>query len=164
MKKICLILLLVSSAHAQSQNSQIVKCRVQSPKWNALFILDTIGAGFLKVKEVGQEKVHTCSLKLTNLNDSLRGVAPTIKIEFDRGSCEPALNQANEKEILGEIAIRVDMNNAKNPKASVHWLRSAQPDLCVLEKLSLYEVQLDAKKFQEGSWGRRSTASEKKSH
>lgn len=163
MKRIFLVLMMFSfAAGAQTQNGQIVKCRVQNPQWSALFILDAIGAGFLQVKATGQTQTHTCSLRLTDLSDQTRGVASVIKIELDRGSCDPEMDPAHKNKILKELALRIDMNNPQSPKADLYWLQNVQPEKCRLEKFNLYDVQMDAKKFREGTWGKRSTASVKK--
>lgn len=43
----------------------------------------------------------------------------------------------------------------------VQWLRKSQPETCIIEKLSMFDIQINAKKWIEGKWGR-STASDSK--
>lgn len=161
MKKIIFIFVMIlQSIPCFAENSQILKCRVENSEWRALFLLDAVGAGFLKFKRIGQERNYTCGLKLEYINDGQRNVVPEITVEFTRGSCDPELGTLDQ-EILKSLTLFVNLNNKEKPVGRVQWLKRRQPESCVVEKISMFDIQMNAKKWVEGKWGR-STASDPK--
>ena len=126
--------------------------------WNSLFILDTVGAGFLKFNRAHSSKAYTCALKLDDITDAQRGIAPEIRVEFRLGPCDPEMGDLQTEILKGQTLI-VDLSDKKKPQGRVQWLVHSQPDDCTVEKLSLFDIQLDAKRWHDGNWAR-STASE----
>ncbi len=154
------MLIILSSIPCFAENSQILKCRVDNQEWKAVFLLDTIGAGFLKLKKTGEDLNYTCGLKLEYISDGQRNVVPEITVEFTRGSCDPELG-AFDQEILKSLTLFVNLNNKEKPVGRVQWLKRKQPENCIVEKISMFDIQMNAKKWAEGKWGR-STASDPK--
>ncbi len=161
MKSVIFILfsiLIFCTTHAD--NTQILKCRVANQEWTSVFILDAVGAGFLKIKKNSNNNSHTCSLKIDYINDGQRAVSPNVTIEFIRGACDPELGLL-EQEIFDQFTLIIDITKKDKPQGRVQWLKRKQPDACVVEKMSMFDISLNAKKWVEGTWGRK-TASDGK--
>lgn len=156
--KLIAILLFISS-FSSAENTQILKCRVANPEWNSVFILDAVGAGFLTFSKKGDPKNYSCSLKLDFINDGQRAIVPNVIVEFTRVSCEPELSDS-VKELLPRFTLIINTKNQSKPEGKVQWLKTKQPDECIVDKLSMWDITTNTKKWQNGSWGRRSTASE----
>ena len=150
----------ILSSAVFAENSQILKCRVANSEWNSLFILDAIGAGFLKFKKTGSSNSYTCGLKLDYINDGQRAVSPNITVEFMRGACDPELGPL-EQEVFDSFTLNVDLSRKDKPEGRVQWLKRKQPDPCIVDKISMFDISMNAKKWIEGTWGRK-TASEPK--
>ncbi len=154
-------LIFIVSSPCFAENSQILKCRVSNQEWNTMFILDSVGSGFLKFKKANNPKTYTCALKLDFITDGQRAIVPEITVEFTLTTCDPDLGSI-QSEILKRQTLTVNLTDKKKPKGRVQWLTKKQPDDCTVEKLSMIDIQLDAKRWHEGNWGR-TTASEVKS-
>lgn len=148
---------------AYAVNGVILKCRVDSPRWKSVFQLDAIGVGFLKFKKANEANSYTCGLKLEYIRDGLRAVVSNITVDFSRGSCDPELPKDLEKVLLKDYSIIVNLSSSRNPTGLVHWLKSEQPGDCIVEKINIPDIQMNAKKWLEGKWGRK-TASDPKNH
>lgn len=105
-KKFLPILIIFLAAPCVAENSQILKCRVSRSEWKALFLLDAVGAGFLKFKKSGDDRSYTCGLKIEYINDGQRNLVPEITVEFNIGSCDPDLGVLDQ-EILKNITLFV---------------------------------------------------------
>ena len=145
-----------------AENTQILKCRVANPVWNSVFILDAIGAGFLTFSKKGDSRSYSCALKLDFINDGQRAIVPNVIVEFSRVSCDPERGDS-VKEVLSRFTLIINTKDKSKPEGKVQWLRTKQPDECIVDKLSMWDITTNTKKWQNGSWGRRSTASEPKS-
>lgn len=145
-----------SLSHAA--NTQILKCRVQNNDWSATFVLDAIGAGFLTFSKAPSTQTYTCALKLEFIKDGQKDVVPHFSTDFSRLACDPELGDL-EQEILKDLTLKVRLMDPKKPEGHVQWLRRKQPDTCIVEKLNVFDVSMNAKKWSEGKWGR-GTASE----
>lgn len=156
---LCLILMYGSLSLAE--NTQILKCRVANSDWNSTFILDAVGSGFLKLSKSGDATPYTCSLKLDFISDGQRDVSPNVTVEFSRGVCDPELAAEIDQEVLSKFTLMINLTNKTKPKGRVQWLRSKQPDNCAVDKISMFDISHNTKKWQQGNWGR-STASELK--
>lgn len=157
---VVLFIMFILSTKAFSENTQILKCKVSNPEWNSVFILDAVGTGFLKFKKNGNNTSYTCGLKVDYINDGQRAISPNITLEFIRGACDPEL-ETLEQELFDRYTLIVDLTKKDKPEGRVQWLRKKQPDLCIVEKMSMFDISMNAKKWVEGTWGRK-TASESK--
>lgn len=144
---------LASSSISQAENSQILKCHVINREWNAIFFLDSLGSGFLKLNKSGETQSYTCALKLDYINDGQRAIVPNIKVDFTLASCDPELGEW-KSEILKQQNLIVDLKDKSKPAGNVQWLRSQQPEDCKVEKLSMLDLQMGAQRFLKGQWGR----------
>lgn len=149
------------SLYAFAENSQILKCRVSNPEWTSSFVLDAVGNGFLKFKKAGDKNYNTCQLNVEYFNNNQRAIVPTVVIEFSRGTCDNEL-ESLEREILKKMTIMVDISYSDKPKGRVQWLRSRQPDKCVVEKISMFDISMNSRKWLEGIWGRKPANESKK--
>lgn len=162
MKKFVLLnLILFVSSISYAQSSQILRCKVENTQWVAVFELDAVADGFLKFKRSGVDQEYTCGLRLDYINDGQRNVVPEVTVEFTRGSCAPDLTSELGQEILTSFTLFVNLNNMEKPAGRVQWLRRSQPEACVVETFKMFDIQLNAKKWQDGKWGRK-TASDPK--
>jgi hypothetical protein len=153
MKYIFFIALFVLSSLSHAGNTEIIKCRVANKEGSAQFVLDAVGAGFLTFKNSSSPTTHTCLLKLEFIRDGQGDLVPHFLTKFTRLSCSPELGNLN-KELLKDLTLNINLTNSKKPEGQVQWLRRKQPDTCVIEKLSVYDVSMNAKKWSEGKWGR----------
>ena len=160
MRTLALFILMLSSGVSYAENTQILKCRVANSEWNSLFILDAIGTGFLKFKKSSNNNSYTCGLKVDYINDGQRAVSPNITVEFMRGACDPELGSLDQ-EIFDRFTLMIDLTRKDKPEGRVQWLKRKQPDPCLVEKISMFDISMNAKKWVEGTWGRK-TASEPK--
>ncbi len=158
MKWIAFILLLSSIAVAE--NTQILKCKATNQGWTSLFTLDAVGIGFVKFQKLDSNQSFNCKLNVNYINDGQRSVSPNITIEFNRKECDPDLNSL-EEEIFDRFTLIVDITQKEKPIGRIQWLKRRQPDICVIEKFSLFDISTNAKKWSEGTWARK-TASENK--
>lgn len=161
MSKLLLVLIItILSSAGFAENTQILKCRVANPEWTSLFILDAVGTGFLKFKKTGNNNSYTCGLKVDYINDGQRAVSPNITVEFMRGACDPELGPLDQ-EVFDRFTLTVDLTRKDKPEGRVQWLKRKQPDPCIVDKISMFDISMNAKKWIEGTWGRK-TASEPK--
>jgi hypothetical protein len=150
----------VLSVASYAENTQILKCRVANSEWTSLFILDAVGTGFLKFKKAGNNNSYTCGLKVDYINDGQRAVSPNITVEFMRGACDPELGPLDQ-EVFDRFTLIVDLTRKDKPEGRVQWLKRKQPDPCIVDKISMFDISMNAKKWIEGNWGRK-TASDPK--
>lgn len=150
----------IFSYSSYAQNSEILNCQVTNTDWSAKFILDSIGSGFLKFKKAGDPKSYTCSLKLEFIQDGKQAVSPHITIDFVRGACEPNLGLL-EQDILENFGLIINVRQKDKPQGKVQWLKKKQPEPCQIEKIRMFDISMNAKKWRNGTWGR-NTASESK--
>ena len=143
-------------------NTQILKCSVSNQEWSSIFVLDAIGSGFLKFKKTGDNNSYTCALKIDYINDGQKAISPNITLEFIRGVCDPDLG-ALDQEIFDRFTLIVDLTQKNKPEGRVQWLKKKQPDFCNIDKISMFEVSLNAKKWLDGKWGRNTASELKKS-
>lgn len=142
-----------------AKSSEILKCRVINEEWTALLTLDAIGAGLINFKKSGNNLSYNCSLNVAFINDGQRAVSPNVTIEFIRGACDPDLGEI-EKEIFEQFTLIIEIYK-ENYNGKMQWLRKKQPDNCEVEKISIFDISLNTKKWREGIWGRK-TASDPK--
>lgn len=147
----------VTSLRAWAESTIILKCKVSNPEWSSVFSVDAVGAGFLEFKKAGDERSYACGLQVEYLRDGRRAVSPHLKLEFNRGVCEPELGSL-EKEIFRKMTLIVSLLRRDQPEGRVQWLRKKQPDACVVEKISLVDLETDAKKWAAGTWGRKAAS------
>lgn len=156
MKKSALLLMLFFTCNTTyAEVPAILKCHVQNAEWTSLFTLDAAGAGLLKFKKSGDKNAYSCELKAKHIYNGQRAVVSNITVKFERGYCDPELGEM-EQEIFDHFTLIVDQPNQDSPTGRVQWLKKKQPDTCIVEKLNLSDVAMQAKK-----WGRK-TASEPK--
>lgn len=156
MKKSTLLLtIFFACSTVFAETASILKCRVKNTEWASFFTLDATGNGLLKFKKTDDKNTYTCELKANHIYNGQRAVVANITVRFERGYCDPELGDL-EKEIFDHFTLIVEQPNKDNPTGYVQWLKQKQPDSCVVEKLSLSEIAMQAKK-----WGRK-TASEPK--
>lgn len=153
-----LFLNLILPLSAGAENGIILKCRVDNARWKSVFQLDAVGIGFLKFKKIGDDKSYTCGLKLEYINDGLRAIVSEITVDFSRGSCDPELSNELEKIILKDYTVVVNPSKTDKPSGRVHWLRNEQPEACTVEKLNISDIQMNAKKWLDGKWGRKTAS------
>lgn len=139
MKTFILAVMLFINGTCYGQSTQILKCRVSNSDWNATFVLDAVGSGSVEFKKSGNSGGYVCSLKVDSLIDGQNSISPNIRIEFTRGSCRPRL-ESLEKELFSHFTIIVDLSRKNSPEGRVQWLRRKQPDICIIEKLSLFDL------------------------
>lgn len=156
MKKSALLLTILFICNASyAEIPPILKCRVKNTEWASLFTLDATGNGSLKFIKAGDKSSYSCELKTNHIYNGQRAVVPNVTVKFQRGYCDPELGDL-EKEIFDHFTLIVNQTNTDSPTGLVQWLKRKQPDPCVIEKLSLSDIAIRAKK------GSRKTASEPK--
>lgn len=155
-----IFMIVIISGFAFAENTPILKCSVANSEWTSLFILDSVGTGFLKFKKAGNNNSYTCGLKVDYINDGQRAVSSNITVEFMRGACDPELG-AMDQEIFDRFTLIVDLTRKNKPEGRVQWLKRKQPDACIVDKISMFDISMNAKKWVEGTWGRK-TASDPK--
>ncbi len=153
MKKL-IFLYFIFSFQCFAQNTEIFKCHASNREWSSTFILDSVGTGFLKIKKANA--TYSCGLKLDFINDGQKSIVPKFKIEFILGACDPALGPL-QAEILKSQTLIVDLKNLKKPMGRIQWLTKYQPDKCSVEIFKMFDMELGAKKWHEGGWGRAAT-------
>ena len=152
MKCLFFIAFFILSSVSHTKNTEIIKCRVMNKDWSAQFVVDAVGAGFLDFKKTTSPNNYTCSLKLEFIRDGQGDVVPHILTKFTHLVCTPELNTL-EKEVLKDLTLKIDLLNPKKSEGHVQWLRRKQPDTFVVEKLSIPDISMNAKKWSEGKWG-----------
>jgi hypothetical protein len=148
------------SSVGYAENAQILKCRVENSEWTSMFILDAVGNGFLKFKKTGNNNSYTCGLKVDYINDGQRAVSPNITVKFMRGACDPELGLLDQ-EVFDRFTLIVDLTSKDKPEGRVQWLKRKQPDPCIVDKISMFDISLNAKKWIEGTWGRKNASDPK---
>jgi hypothetical protein len=153
-----LLFIFIFNSQAKAENSTILKCKTSNKEWASTVVLDSVGSGFIKFKNLKLNQSHTCSLSIEYIKDAQKAIKPNITIEFNRGSCDPSLGKLNE-EIFNKFMLIVSVYKNNKSSGHIQWLKKHQPDTCVVEKLSLFDIALNVKKWNAGIWGR-STASD----
>ena len=161
MKLRFIALIVCISSFSFAENSQILKCRVVNEVWNSVFILDAVGVGFLNFSKKGDPTNYSCALKIDFINDGQRAVVPNVVVEFSRVSCSPELSES-VKEVLPRFTLLINVTNKSKPEGKVQWLKTKQPNECIVDKLSMFDISMNTKKWRDGKWGRRATASDPK--
>jgi hypothetical protein len=160
---VAIITLLVSRlALAEYENSKILECHVTNSQFNSVLSLDTVGVGYLKFKKSGNETIYTCGLRLNHLSDGHKSVNPNVRVEFQRGSCEPKLGADLKKLLLNRITVIIDILPKSRYDGIAQWLATPQPDDCKVEKLSLEDIERYAQQFSVGKWGKKKAGDPKK--
>ena len=67
-------------------------------------------------------------------------------VELERLLCQPALGNL-EKEIFPTFTLIVDLNESKQPKGFIQWLKRFQPDHCQIDVLNKFEISWEAKRL-----------------
>ncbi len=162
MNKSFVLLLIFICSSGYAQNTEILNCKVSNAEWTAKFILDSAGSGFLKFKKASDPKSYICSLKLEFIQDGQRSISPNITVDFVRGACDPELGSLKQ-EIFERFSLIVNIRRKDKPEGNVQWLRRKQLDPCHVEKIKMFDISMNAKKWQNGTWGRRTASEPKKS-
>lgn len=139
---------------AQAQNAVILRCKATNAEWKASAQLDSVGAGLLEFTKAGDSTAYACALKLNQIYDGQHAVAPIFRIEFTRAECDPELTPALDGTLSQKLTLIIDLPNTSKPTGVVQWLRTKQPDDCVVEKMNLFDLQLNAKRWKAGNWAR----------
>lgn len=157
MKKLILISIF-SFSLCYAENTKIIECNTVNKEWGSLFVVDAVGNAYVKFQKSGDKNLYTCDLKIEYFNDSQRVIVPSVTVEFKREVCTPDLGGISDN-ILDRFILILDITQKKQPKGRIQWLKNKQPDECIVEKLRMFDVSHNSKKWIMGTWGRK-TASE----
>ena len=142
MNKICVLIILITSAVSFSKDKDFLRCRVTTSEWNAFFILKNFENGLLKLKKKSGNLSYVCTLKVNYFSDERLGRAPNLTIDFKREECNPSLGSL-EQEVFSDYSLIINFLAKKITEGRVQWLKRSQPDVCKIEKLDLHLISKD---------------------
>lgn len=141
-------------------NTIIIDCHLSNSKYKGQITLDTVGKGRLefqtrkpskKESSPSNQKTISCPLVVHNIQNKIRAVAPRITVVFLRGLCRPTSEDFYSKIFTENVVLDVSLLNQK-PSVQVRWLKASHPEECKVKTIRLFDLQLNAKKFQQGTW------------
>ena len=156
--KFFLFLFILTLPYFTVANTVMIACHLSNPKYTGEISLDVVGKGLLQFQprrskgtpSSDQSKI-SCPLVVHNIQDVSRGVSPRITLVFLRRPCQKGSKDFSSDIFTERIALDVDLLNPK-PMMRVRWLKEYHPRECQIKDIRLFDLRLNARKFQEGKW------------